>query len=443
MMLEKIDNLNLSNNLATRDTALYFELTGFYLINIQGCQIKSNQIRLKGNNVNVRGLMMNNIYNEAYEPGIISNNIIALGGQNSRHYGLYMYDFNHCKILHNSINLYGTSSLFSTALLFDCQSTGATLNNTFLNNTVSNGPGGYNIIYNENALNRNLFTVWDYNNLHNTGSWLGMLANNDIESFSEWSTATGFDVNSHSVNPGFVSDTDLHASSQVLNNAGIPCPEVLTDIDGETRSTTSPDIGADEYTPEPSDKTLTVEVFLEGLYNGSNTMRQSYDENGPHFGTGIADQLVIELRSATAYSNIVFTSPPVNLSTNGMVNLTIPGTLNGTYYVTIKHRNSIETTTALPVSFSGNNVAHNFDNPSKAYGGNLLMMIDGRYVIYGGDVNQDGYVDTGDMTPVDNGSANFESGYLPTDVNGDGFVDTGDMTIIDNNSAGFVGSVTP
>jgi hypothetical protein len=44
---------------------------------------------------------------------------------------------------------------------------------------------------------------------------------------------------------------------------------------------------------------------------------------------------------------------------------------------------------------------------------------------------------------VDNGSANFESGYLPTDVNGDGFVDTGDMTIIDNNSAEFVGSATP
>ena len=443
MMLEKIDNLNLSNNLATRDTALYYELTGFYLINIQGCQIKSNQIRLNGNNVNVRGLMMNNIYNEAYEPGIISNNIIALGGQNSRHYGLYMYDFNHCKILHNSINLYGTSSLFSTALLFDCQSTGDALNNTFLNNTVSNGPGGYNIIYNENALNRNLFTDCDYNNLHNTGSWLGMLANNDIESFSEWSTATGFDVNSHSVDPGFVSDTDLHASSQVLNDAGIPCPEVLTDIDGETRSTISPDIGADEYTPEPSDKTLAVEVFLEGLYNGANSMRQAFDENGPHFGPGVADQIVIELHDASGYGNIAYTSPPVNLGTNGQAVITVPGALSGSYYITIRHRNSLATTTAAPVSFSNSNVELNLDHPTKAFGGNLLMMIDGKYVIYGGDVNQDGSVDTADMTPVDNDASAFVTGYLATDVNGDGTIDTGDMTIIDNNAAAFVSSVTP
>jgi hypothetical protein len=133
----------------------------------------------------------------------------------------------------------------------------------------------------------------------------------------------------------------------------------------------------------------------------------------------------------------------VLLGTNGQASIDLPAFLSGDYYITIRHRNSIETTTPVPVSFAPGVINYNFDAPSKAFGGNLLQMITGQYVIYGGDVNQDGYVDTGDMTPVDNGSANFESGYLPTDVNGDGFVDTGDMTIIDNNSAGFVGAVTP
>ncbi|MHC1776401.1 MAG: hypothetical protein AB9834_13435 [Lentimicrobium sp.] len=71
------------------------------------------------------------------------------------------------------------------------------------------------------------------------------------------------------------------------------------------------------------------------------------------------------------------------------------------------------------------------------------MMADGVYVIYGGDTSQDGAIETGDMTPVDNDAAGFVSGYLPTDVNGDGVVYTGDMTIADNNAASYTGKVTP
>lgn len=64
-------------------------------------------------------------------------------------------------------------------------------------------------------------------------------------------------------------------------------------------------------------------------------------------------------------------------------------------------------------------------------------------MLYGGDVNQDGMIDTADMTPIDNDAANFISGYLVSDVNGDGIVDTADMTFVDNNSFWFIGSITP
>ena len=59
------------------------------------------------------------------------------------------------------------------------------------------------------------------------------------------------------------------------------------------------------------------------------------------------------------------------------------------------------------------------------------------------DVDQDGSVDTADITPLDNDAANYEAGYLTTDVNGDGAIDTADMTIVDNNSSGFVSAETP
>ena len=79
----------------------------------------------------------------------------------------------------------------------------------------------------------------------------------------------------------------------------------------------------------------------------------------------------------------------------------------------------------------------------QAYGSNMKFMPDGYWVIFGGDVNQDGIVDAGDMLPLDNLSAAFATGYLPEDANGDGIIDAGDMIVVDNNSSAFIGKMTP
>jgi len=190
-------------------------------------------------------------------------------------------------------------------------------------------------------------------------------------------------------------------------------------------------------------KQLNLEVFLEGLYTGAGTMREASNETGPQFGAGVADEIKVEFRNALDYYETEYVADHVLLETNGHATVNIPAFLSGSYYITIRHRNSLETTTALPVSFTSNYIYYLFDSPSKAYGGNLLQMITGQYVIYSGDVNQDGTVDIADMTPVDNDASNFVSGYLVTDVNGDGVIDTADMTIVDNNAAGYVGVMTP
>ena len=65
------------------------------------------------------------------------------------------------------------------------------------------------------------------------------------------------------------------------------------------------------------------------------------------------------------------------------------------------------------------------------------------YAIWGGDVNQDGIVDTGDMNPVENASTAVVTGYVVEDVNGDGIVDTGDMNIVENNSMAVIQVITP
>ncbi|MBK6966695.1 MAG: hypothetical protein IPH20_23065 [Bacteroidales bacterium] len=230
-----------------------------------------------------------------------------------------------------------------------------------------------------------------------------------------------------------LTDADLIAGS-VINTAtviGFAGSNAYYDTDNDVQTFTLPD------------RILALEVFLEGLYDGTGVMRQAMDENGPNFGTGIADHITVELHSVADYNSIVYTIDDVALGINGQATVNIPYFYFGSYYITVKHRNSLETVSSVPVSMSSGSVSYSFDAPSKVYGGNLLQMITGEYVVFGGDVNQDGIVDTADMTPVDNDAAGFISGYNSNDVNGDGIVDTADMTIVDNNAAGFAGSITP
>jgi hypothetical protein len=65
------------------------------------------------------------------------------------------------------------------------------------------------------------------------------------------------------------------------------------------------------------------------------------------------------------------------------------------------------------------------------------------YVIYGADVNQDGFVDSGDYPGVVNDNFNYVTGYLPTDINGDGFIDSGDYPIMVNNNYNYISVILP
>ena len=189
---------------------------------------------------------------------------------------------------------------------------------------------------------------------------------------------------------------------------------------------------------------LTVNTYLEGLYNtAAGLMNEAQDVGVPMWGTGVADKITVELHDAINYNTIVYADEDVSLSTTGIATVTIPVVFNGSYFVTIKHRNSIETTTASPVSFAGSSITVSFDAPEKAYGNNLKLLLPGIYGIYAGDVSRDGVVDANDMIQVDNAAKEFWIGYIVTDVNGDGKVDNEDQLFIFNNSALFVIKLTP
>jgi len=190
-------------------------------------------------------------------------------------------------------------------------------------------------------------------------------------------------------------------------------------------------------------KTLNLMVLLEGLYAGSGMMNPAMDENGFHWGGTIADKISVELRESNNYSSVAYSASNIDLNTNGTATVTFPSSISGMYYITIRHRNCIETVSASPLSFAESAFSYAFDHESKAYGGNIRQTNDGSWVIWCGDANQDGLVDSTDMILIDNDASDFQTGYLVTDLNGDGLVDSSDMVVVDNNASLFISSVTP
>lgn len=172
---------------------------------------------------------------------------------------------------------------------------------------------------------------------------------------------------------------------------------------------------------------LNLGMFIEGFWDGV---------------TMVQDTVTVLLRNPTSPYAIVDTEKGI-VDNFGNVTVCFDNAAAGTYYIVVKHRNSIETWSALPQVLSSSfNFYDFFSAANRAYGNNLVLK-SGVYCIYSGDVNQDGTVDGTDTQLIDNDSYYFNSGYIPTDVNGDNFADGTDASIAGNNADNFVSVVRP
>jgi endonuclease G, mitochondrial len=181
--------------------------------------------------------------------------------------------------------------------------------------------------------------------------------------------------------------------------------------------------------------------------SGSNTAKcvlslteliQARSTNGI---TMVPDSVTLELHDANTLALV--DQDKELLSASGSGSFTFNSAINGTpYYLAIKHRNSLETWSANPISFSSFALNYNLTTATSLAYGNNLILIGSKYCVYSGDVNQDGFITTDDYTGIDNDASNFEYN-LVNDVNGDGFITTDDYTCIDNNGANFISINAP
>ncbi len=189
--------------------------------------------------------------------------------------------------------------------------------------------------------------------------------------------------------------------------------------------------------------TVNLKLFLQGYYLNAGTMQSVLNNHGvPATLPTETDSIIVELHDPVTFALI--DSKIAILTTSGLVSTGFfqPA---GSYYIAIKHRNTIQTWSKNPVALSNATPQYNFSSAStQAKGNNQVQVQAGIWAFFTGDLNQDDFIDGNDFPAFDADSFNgVNSVYVATDMNGDGFVDGNDFPVFDNNSFNGVSSVHP
>lgn len=255
--LQHTNNLKFRNNIVRALNAPTTQY-GFYGYYCDGAvEVTGNDIKINGAGTTYGFYIY---YNDgtANNPVYVVNNTIAIDCGSSTGYGIYTRYGNYNNFANNSVSVNSTSTSSYTGYFY--YNSTAYKNNNIINNVFYNVTGaGYPMyVYSYSSTYNNYF---DYNNIYGGTDKLveaGTPAAT-YNSLAAWNTASGYDINSISYNPGFMGLMDLrpdpsNPASWSLNGRALHHPLNGLDKDNVARPTTRqdgvPDIGAYEFNPE-------------------------------------------------------------------------------------------------------------------------------------------------------------------------------------------------
>lgn len=179
--------------------------------------------------------------------------------------------------------------------------------------------------------------------------------------------------------------------------------------------------------------TLNAKIAIEGFYNNATDK------------LNMNDTVRAYVRSSSSPYGIIDSAQSIVDSVNFNGNFRFYNVPNGTFYISISHRNGLETwSKAGGESFTSGGV-YQYDftsSASNSYGSNVILK-GSKYCIYSGDVNHDGSIDQVDALSVYNDAIAFATGYVDSDVNGNNITDLSDLLIVQSNSINFVAVIAP
>ncbi|MBK8498342.1 MAG: right-handed parallel beta-helix repeat-containing protein [Flavobacteriales bacterium] len=211
---------------------------GYAGIYLQYGKINSNILANKVDLAHGAGIHVNNSDGNGSNPILVANNMVSNACQGTTNYGIRVEGSDYIRNYFNSVNLFGNDA---SSASFGFSGAASDLHVRLHDNCLRNIALGRAIIVSGTTLPDQS----DHNDLYTNGAVLADF-NGSQGDLAAWQLATGRDVNSVSVDPLYVSDTDLHLSAPTLDGLGTPLFGVTEDFDGELRDAVIPDIGADE-----------------------------------------------------------------------------------------------------------------------------------------------------------------------------------------------------
>lgn len=183
--------------------------------------------------------------------------------------------------------------------------------------------------------------------------------------------------------------------------------------------------------------TYTLKFFLEGLYdNHTGEMRKAKwlnpdtGELEDKFDGTVSDLITVELHEPDNYGVPAYVYHDIELHQNGTANFIVDDSISGEFYITIRHKNHLETVSASPVDPTIINTYNFTTAAGKAFGDNMLELQPGIWGFFAGDILQNGTIALTDLIQVNASARANEVGYINTDINGDGEVSLPDIIIV-------------
>jgi subtilisin-like proprotein convertase family protein len=172
-------------------------------------------------------------------------------------YGIQVLSGSGYKLYHNSVSLatnQTSTSGYPAALMISSgvtQAAALDVRNNIFSIPATVGTDKYAILCNAS---NSVFSNLDYNVYYTSGSNIGFIGSNRVGILG-LIQGFGQNLNSATETPNFISATNLHltapGSASAIESGAIVISGLTTDIDGDTRNATTPDIGADEYSGIP------------------------------------------------------------------------------------------------------------------------------------------------------------------------------------------------
>lgn len=249
-------------------------------------EVSANQVVLNATSSPV-GLYVYYCDGSNADPVMVYNNLVSIASSSitGSPTGMYAYRGESNEFYYNTAVLYsGSTSSESMYMEYSSGSIKA------MNNSLVNYGDGYaNYVSNTAGVD-----TMDHNNYFSNGTnlayWSGART-----SLTALRGISGMETNAVNVDPNYSSPYNLRSYSVGLNGEATPISTVTIDIDGQTRNTTTPDIGADEYTPPAVDIAVTSVLTddITACGQTAQTLRAIIQNSGTANQSNIPVNLVI------------------------------------------------------------------------------------------------------------------------------------------------------